>query len=132
MSSNDIPEPSLISPTAPFLYPSPSEAALKLQYVGKHLQDVPAPALIIDEAVVRRNCRLMLEAVQQLGVGFRAHVKTHKTTQLARLQVGEDSRSVKLVASTVSEIENLLPWLLQCKAAGKEINVGTLDAFTGG
>ncbi|KAK0934494.1 hypothetical protein LTR29_013904 [Friedmanniomyces endolithicus] len=108
---------------APLLYPRPSEAALKLQFLGKKIQDVPAPAAIIDLAVVNRNCRLMLETADQLEVAFRAHVKTHKTTQLARLQVGRDSRSVKLVASTVSEIENLLPWLLECKAEEKEINV---------
>ncbi|KAK3071430.1 hypothetical protein LTR53_008634 [Teratosphaeriaceae sp. CCFEE 6253] len=110
---------------APLLYPSPSEAALKLQYVGKAIQDIPAPAALIDLAVVKRNCRLMLETATKLGVGFRAHVKTHKTTQLARLQVGADPRSpVKLVASTVSEIENLLPWLLECKAQGREVLYG--------
>jgi D-serine deaminase-like pyridoxal phosphate-dependent protein len=30
---------------------------------------------------------------------------------------------VKLVASTVAEIENLAPWLLECKQQGKEVNV---------
>ena len=64
--------------TAPSLYPSVSAAALKLQYVGKQIKDGPAPAAIIDRAVVRRNCNLMLEAAQKLSVGFRAHVKTHK------------------------------------------------------
>jgi D-serine ammonia-lyase len=63
---------------APTLYPSPSEAALKLQFVGKQIADIPAPAVILDAAVVRRNCQLMLDAVAELGVSFRAHVKTHK------------------------------------------------------
>jgi len=63
---------------APLLYPRPSEAALKLQFLGKKIQDVPAPAAIIDLAVVNRNCRLMLETADQLEVAFRAHVKTHK------------------------------------------------------
>lgn len=63
---------------APILYPSPSEAALKSHYVGKQVKDVQAPAAIIDRAVVRRNCKLMLEAAEKLGVDFRAHVKTHK------------------------------------------------------
>jgi len=123
MAANSIPEISLSSLTAPLLYPSPSEAALKLHYIGKKIQDVQAPAVIIDAAVARRNCKLMLETAHELGVSFRAHVKTHKTTQLSKLQVGEDSQSVKLVASTVSEIENLLPWLLECKAQGQEVNV---------
>ena len=64
--------------TAPILYPSPSEAAVKLQYIGRKVADVQAPAAIIDVAVVRRNCKLMLEACEKLDVGFRAHAKTHK------------------------------------------------------
>ncbi|KAK3704510.1 hypothetical protein LTR37_013793 [Vermiconidia calcicola] len=109
--------------TAPSLYPSPSEAALKLQFIGKQIEEAYTPAAIIDAAVVRRNCKLMLEAAEKLGVGFRAHVKTHKTTEVARLQVGEDSKSVKVVCSTVSEVENLVPWLLECVNKGKEVNV---------
>ena len=72
-----VPIPTL---TAPSLYPSPSEAALKLQFVGKQIKDVQAPAVIIDAAVARRNCKLMLETTQKLGVDFRAHVKTHKVS----------------------------------------------------
>lgn len=66
--------------TAPFFYPSPSDAALKLAFVGKDINSVQAPAAIIDSAVVKRNCRLMLEAAHELGVDFRAHVKTHKVS----------------------------------------------------
>ena len=50
----------------------------------------------------------------------------HQTTQLSKLQVGKDSKSVKLVASTVAEIENLMPWLVECKREGKEVNVRLL------
>lgn len=46
-----------------------------------------------------------------------------QTTQLTKLQVGRDSKSVKLIASTVAEIENLMPWLAECKREGKEVNV---------
>lgn len=60
------------------LYPGPSKAAVQLQYVGKDIADVQAPAAIVDAAVIRRNCKLMLDAAEKLGVGFRAHVKTHK------------------------------------------------------
>lgn len=67
------------------LYPTPSEAALKLQNVGKRIADAQAPAAVIDAAVVRRNCKLMLDAAEQLGVGFWAHVKTHKVRLLVHL-----------------------------------------------
>jgi hypothetical protein len=46
-----------------------------------------------------------------------------QTTQLSKLQVGTDSQSVKLIASTVAEIENLMPWLAECKREGKDVNV---------
>lgn len=59
-------------------YPSPSLSSLQLQYVGKRLEDLPTPAAVIDRAVVRRNCDAMLSVCKQLGVNFRAHVKSHK------------------------------------------------------
>ncbi|OQO12519.1 hypothetical protein B0A48_03161 [Cryoendolithus antarcticus] len=108
---------------APTFYPSPSITALREYYVGRAVQDVQAPAVVIDAAVARRNCKLMLKTTQQLGVGFRPHVKTHKTTELTELQVGDDTQDVKLVASTVSEIEHLVPYLQECNGAGKSINV---------
>lgn len=64
--------------TAPSLYPSVSATSLRQHFVGKQISEVQAPAAIIDAAVVRRNCKLMLETAEKLGVGFRAHVKTHK------------------------------------------------------
>lgn len=65
----------------------------------------------------------MLEACTKLQVGFRAHIKTHKTSELSQLQVGKDSKDVKFVASTVAEIEGLMPWLLECKTEGKAVNI---------
>jgi hypothetical protein len=117
----------------PSLYPSPSQAALRDTFVGKTLAEVPAPAVILDAAALRRNCAMMLQATETLGVQFRAHVKTHKTIELARLQIGEGIRSngtqsnegrpVRLIASTVTEIEHMLPWLQECRSQGREVNV---------
>lgn len=64
--------------SAPSMYPAPCKTALQLQFIGKHISTVPTPAAVIDAAVVRRNCSLMLEATDALNVAFRAHVKTHK------------------------------------------------------
>ena len=119
----------------PSLYPSPSQAVLRDMFVGKPLAEVPAPAVILDAAVLRRNCAMMLQATETLGVQFRAHVKTHKTIELARLQIGDDIRSngtpsnegrpVRLIASTVTEIEHMLPWLQECRSRGREVNVSS-------
>lgn len=46
-----------------------------------------------------------------------------QTSEIAKLQVGPSPKPVKLVCSTVSEIEHLLPWLLECKAENRHINV---------
>lgn len=74
----NLPEPSTPLFHAPTMHPSPSNAALKHHFLGRKLKDCQAPAVVFDRAVIRRNCRLMLDTVRQLGVGFRAHVKTHK------------------------------------------------------
>lgn len=61
-------------------YPNASSEDLKAQYVGQMLQDIDGPAAIIDAAVVRQNCHVMLDAAESLGVLFRSHVKTHKVS----------------------------------------------------
>lgn len=66
-------------------YTAPSAAGLKLAYVGRNVGDIDAPAVVIDAAVVRRNCGFMHEAVRSLGVAFRAHVKTHKVCSFGAL-----------------------------------------------
>ena len=57
---------------------TPSREELCQLFVGKTIREVPKPAAIMDIAVARRNCAAVDEAVAALGVGFRAHVKTHK------------------------------------------------------
>ncbi|KAH7032179.1 putative serine dehydratase domain-containing protein [Macrophomina phaseolina] len=97
---------------------------LRQFYVGKDISDVPKPAAILDVAIARRHCGSMLDAVRALGVGFRAHVKTHKTTQLARLQAGESpSAPAHFIASTLAEIEHLAPTLSGYIAAGRPTTI---------
>ncbi|KLJ11005.1 hypothetical protein EMPG_13709 [Blastomyces silverae] len=104
-------------------YPNASRDALKAQFVGRMLRDVDGPAAIIDVAVARRNCQLMLDAADALGVLFRAHVKTHKTTELTKLQVGEKNDPIRLVVSTLAEAEQLQPYLEECKANGRSTDL---------
>lgn len=64
----------------PDFYPaSPKEALAKL-YVGKSIGDVPMPAAVLNVSAARRNCDRMLQACEQLDLGWRAHVKTHKVS----------------------------------------------------
>ena len=62
-----------------------SEEEYRKFYIGKDLEEVPTPAAVLDVAIVKRHCSAMLQAVQELGVGFRAHVKTHKVSKPPQL-----------------------------------------------
>ncbi|ATY59741.1 Alanine racemase [Cordyceps militaris] len=101
---------------------NPSLESLRQFYLGKHIHDVPKPALILDQARMRRHCQSLVAATEALGVDFRAHVKTHKTVEGTRLQVGQ-AKKVKLVASTIAEIEHLLPLLAEYQQQGRDVNV---------
>lgn len=46
-----------------------------------------------------------------------------KTTELSQHQVGHASPSIKLVASTISEVESLSPWLLESVQLGKQVSI---------
>lgn len=102
---------------------APGIDELRNFYVGKNINDVPKPAAILDVATARRHCASMLAAARALDVGFRAHIKTHKTTQLARLQVGATPDPANLVVSTLAELAHLLPLLAQYRAARRPFSV---------
>lgn len=63
-------------------YPTSPKEALAKDFVGKSIRDVPTPAAVLNVAAARRNCERMLEAVKKLGLGWRAHIKTHKVSPL--------------------------------------------------
>ncbi|KAF5009932.1 hypothetical protein FDECE_3874 [Fusarium decemcellulare] len=118
---------------------APSLDELRQFYVGKDIHDVPKPAVILDAARVRRHCDSMRGAANALDVGFRAHVKTHKvspailttgtcsssmqTVEATRLQIGEGSDDIKLVVSTLAEIDHLLPLLREYQTAGRKLDI---------
>ncbi|OTB02570.1 hypothetical protein M426DRAFT_61890 [Hypoxylon sp. CI-4A] len=96
---------------------------LEQLYVGKDINDIPKPAVVLDVAKARQHCSTMLAATKALGVGFRPHIKTHKTIELAKLQIGDGTTDVKLVVSTVAEIEHILPLAKSLQADGRNINI---------
>ncbi|KAH7024779.1 putative serine dehydratase domain-containing protein [Microdochium trichocladiopsis] len=109
--------------TAEQVVPLADRRALRERYVGKSLLDLPTPGIILDADRIRRNCRAMLESCQSLGLQWRAHVKTHKTIEVSRLQVGEDkTRPANFVVSTLAELEFLSPLLASYKAEGRDCN----------
>jgi D-serine deaminase-like pyridoxal phosphate-dependent protein len=50
-------------------------------------EDLPTPAIVIDVERVRRNIRKLAEYAKSRGVQIRPHTKTHKSIELARMQL---------------------------------------------
>ncbi len=49
--------------------------------------EVDTPALVVSEAIMRRNIAGMAAFAASVGVSLRPHIKTHKTPRIARLQL---------------------------------------------
>lgn len=107
-------------------YPLSAVAALKEQFVGQRLTSLPTPSVLLDRSRIRKNCVAMLEVCEHLGVGFRPHVKSHKTLELARLMVGDGlgkEAPANFIVSTVAEAENLSEYVAKLQGEGKEGSV---------
>jgi hypothetical protein len=103
-------------------YPLSSQESLASQYVGQRLEDLPTPAIVLDRSKIKKNCAAMLQVCQKLNVGFRAHVKSHKTLELSKLQVGETGPA-SFIVSTVMEAEQLCSFVAGCQSKGREASV---------
>jgi 3-hydroxy-D-aspartate aldolase len=55
--------------------------------IGMALEDVSTPALIVELDAFERNVRKMGEFARAMGVRHRAHAKTHKSVDIARVQM---------------------------------------------
>jgi D-serine deaminase-like pyridoxal phosphate-dependent protein len=65
--------------------------AVRQQYgdaIGRPVETLPTPALLLDLPAARRNIARMADAIATMPAALRPHVKTHKSPDLARLQAG--------------------------------------------
>lgn len=87
---------------------TPSE--LLNSYKGKHFTELPTPSLVVNVDRFKANSEKMLENAARIGADFRAHVKTHKTVEGTRLQLGSGkNKTSKIVVSTLAEAWKLIP-----------------------
>lgn len=56
----------------------PDKDALLEKYLGKSLDTLRTPAMIIDRRLFAQNCSSMHLKAREWGASFRAHLKTHK------------------------------------------------------
>lgn len=66
-----------------------SKTALQERFVGKTLNEVPTPSIVLDLAKLEVNCQRMIDAADKNGIGWRAHIKTHKVSPLRSGSQGE-------------------------------------------
>ena len=65
------------------------------------VDDLPTPAVVVDLDVLERNIARMSARAREAGVRLRPHAKTHKVTEIARLQV--DAGAAGITVAKTSE-----------------------------
>ncbi|MBM4436705.1 MAG: DSD1 family PLP-dependent enzyme [Actinobacteria bacterium] len=70
------------------------------------IRDIDTPAAIIDLDAVKRNIQTMADYLRQTPVHIRPHVKTHKTPQIAQLQIAAGAPGV--TSAKVGEAEAMV------------------------
>ena len=48
------------------------------RFIGHPALDLPTPSMVLSLPTLNRNIQTLLDDVKNLGIGFRAHVKTLK------------------------------------------------------
>jgi D-serine deaminase-like pyridoxal phosphate-dependent protein len=71
-----------------------------------HVAELDTPAFVVDLDILERNVRSMAEHARQHGVKLRPHAKTHKTVQVARMQL--EAGALGLTLAKIGEVEALL------------------------
>ncbi|KAI6047664.1 putative serine dehydratase domain-containing protein [Pisolithus marmoratus] len=92
--------PNLLQTKTPWHFFSLDKDALVKEFVGKPLDALRTPALVVDRTAFKENCTKMHQNAKNWGASFRAHLKTHKTVEGTRLQL--DSSTVRTNAVIVS------------------------------
>ena len=73
-------------------------------YIGKKIEEIGTPALLVDKIAFKNNCERMLIRAKNMGhIKVRGQTKTHKTVQGAVIQTGGAKKC--LVTSTLNECE---------------------------
>ena len=68
-----------------------------------HYRELSTPALTVDLDALERNLTRVAELCRRQGVGLRPHTKTHKTVEVARMQM--ERGAVGLTVAKVGEAE---------------------------
>ena len=67
------------------------------------MKDLDTPSLVIDIDIMERNIAAMQARCNAQGINFRPHIKTHKTPEIAQMQI--DAGAVGIACQKVTEAE---------------------------
>ncbi len=69
--------------------------------VGRSLDEVTTPALVLDLEMARRNVDAMATRIAGLPAGLRPHIKAHKSAEIARMQI--EAGALGVTTATAAE-----------------------------
>lgn len=72
---------------------------------GARIADLDTPSVLVDLDVLERNIGEMAELARAAGVALRPHIKTHKTPEIARMQL--EAGAVGVTCAKIGEAEAL-------------------------
>lgn len=79
---------------------------MKEKYIGINKTELDTPCLVIDYDALKYNLDAMQQHAAKYSIGIRPHCKTHKCTQMARLQI--EYGAIGISAAKLSEAEVLI------------------------
>lgn len=72
---------------------------------GARIADLDTPSVLVDLDVLERNIAEIADLAREAGVALRPHIKTHKTPEIARMQM--DAGAVGVTCAKIGEAEAL-------------------------
>jgi D-serine deaminase-like pyridoxal phosphate-dependent protein len=68
------------------------------------IEDLHTPAVLIDLDVLEANIARQAARAREAGVKLRPHAKTHKSPQIARMQIAAGARGISLAKTSEAEV----------------------------
>src|SRR4051794_6074460 len=105
-----------------YTYSEVEDKIRRKDFRGLTKEDVPTPALILDQEVLERNLRRMADHMKTTGFQLRAHCKVHKSVDIAKRQVALGAAGI--CCATIAEAElmsasGIRGTLWTCQPAGR-------------
>lgn len=71
--------------------------------IGRNITEIPTPALVVDLPILMENIAAMQKMVSLRGKALRPHIKTHKCSTVAKMQI--TAGAIGVTCATVGEAE---------------------------